>query len=68
VATEPGAGLHPTACDPRADPAATEQPTTGREVIALIGMELGWTATRSTGPSPRSNDRRHGIHHGLEQL
>ena len=68
LAAQPLAGLHPTAGDPRRDVPAAQHPPAARGVIALVAMELGWSPPRPTGPSPRADDCRDGVHHGLQQL
>src|SRR5215217_3315233 len=44
-------------------------PVTQRLVAhALIGVQLGWPLARPPGPTAWPDDRRHGLHHGLQQL
>jgi hypothetical protein len=54
MTAQPGAGLHPTAGDPRGDVPAPQRPPAGRVVVALIAMELGrsppWPPGRPRGP------------------
>jgi hypothetical protein len=50
------------------DPSLPQQLPADRIVVARITMQLGWALARPTGPAPRPDDRRHGVHHGLKQL
>jgi hypothetical protein len=51
MATQPGAGLHPTAGDPRRDAPAAQQLPAARVVIALITMQRGRSLARPSGPA-----------------
>ena len=79
VASEPGQGSfdHPAvpsqtlgavdaaSCDARLDGAPAQRPAAMREIVALIGMELGRSLLRSADTVAY---RRHAIDHRLEEL
>jgi hypothetical protein len=68
MATQPLAGLHPTTSEPRGDASTPQGPPAAGVVIALIAMQLGRPLSWPTRPAPRPDDRRDGVHHGLQQL
>jgi hypothetical protein len=58
VPAQPLARLDALARDPHLDPAAMEEPSTARDVVRLVGMELG----RALAPLPGGlADRGHGV-------
>jgi len=67
VPAEPLARLDPASGDPGDDPASTQRPPAARVVIPLVTVELGGPLARPTRPTPPAFDRRHRIHHLLQQ-
>jgi hypothetical protein len=68
VATPPGVGLDPTPGDPGSAAPSAQQLAAARVVLALIAMQLGRSPPRPTWATPWPDARRHGVHHGLQQL
>jgi hypothetical protein len=67
VAAQPLAGLHPTACNPRADSSPAERPPARPEVVPLIGMQLGRSLARPTRLASWPDDRRNRVRQLLQQ-
>ena len=68
MATQPGVGLHPTAGDPRRDPAPAQQLSATRVVLSFVAMQLGWPLARSTRPTAWPDHRQHRIDQLFQQL
>jgi hypothetical protein len=60
--------LHPTAGDPGADPAAAKRLPAAREVIALVGVQLGRAPAWPAGSSSRPDNRRDRIDQPFQEL
>src|SRR5687768_14103200 len=56
--------VDPTPGDPRPDGAPTQRPSAMREIVALVGMELGRSSLRSANAVA---DWRHGIDQLVEE-
>src|ERR1051325_11366463 len=65
VSPQPLGAVDPAPCDPRLDGAPAQRLSALREVIALIGMELGRPSLRSANTV---TDRRHSIDHRRKEL